>query len=141
MNWLIFLIASNLLFSTKTSLSIEVNGLQNHKGQLLVAFFNNSNGFPNQSEKAFLRKVVPINKENNKIVFNNLPKGAYAISIVHDENMNGKIDYTFIKVPKEGYGFSNIQKPGLFIPAYSKSRINLLKKNHSVSIPLYYFRN
>lgn len=141
MNWLILFILSNLFFSPETAVSIEVSGLKNNNGQLLIAFFNHSDGFPTKSEKAFLRKAVPITKNNIPIIFNNIPKGDYAISIVHDENMNGKIDYTIIQVPKEGYGFSNIKKPGLFIPSFSKSTVSIHKNNHNISIPLYYFRN
>ncbi len=141
MKWLILLMVSNLLFPTNSSVSIEVNGLKNHKGQLLVAFFKNEDGFPNKSEKAFLRKAVKIKSANNIIVLNDIPTGDYAVSIAHDENMNGKIDYYFIQVPKEGYGFSNIKKPGLFIPAFSKSKISISKRANHIKIPLYYFRN
>jgi uncharacterized protein (DUF2141 family) len=32
--------------------------------------------------------------------------GSYALSVIHDENRNGKLD-TFLGVPREGFGFSH----------------------------------
>ena len=36
----------------------------------------------------------------------NLPTGKYLVSIYLDENLNNKMDYNFIGIPKEQYGFS-----------------------------------
>ena len=38
--------------------------------------------------------------------FYNLPKGIYAVNVLHDENSNKKIDKGFL-LPIEGIGFSN----------------------------------
>jgi uncharacterized protein (DUF2141 family) len=39
------------------------------------------------------------------LVFRHVPEGRYAVSIVHDQNGNGKLD-TFAGIPREGFGFS-----------------------------------
>ena len=35
----------------------------------------------------------------------NIAPGNYALSIIHDENGNGRLD-TFVGIPREGFGFS-----------------------------------
>jgi uncharacterized protein (DUF2141 family) len=34
-----------------------------------------------------------------------VPPGRWALSLVHDENANGRLD-TFLGIPREGFGFS-----------------------------------
>ena len=59
-------------------------------------------------------KNTEIENRNAKVVFNNLPEGSYAVTVLHDENNNGKIDKKFmLPLPKEGVGFSNYIDFGL----------------------------
>jgi uncharacterized protein (DUF2141 family) len=51
--------------------------------------------------------------------FEDIPPGRYALAVVHDENMNGKLDTNAFGIPTEGYGFSN-DVTGVFgAPAFS----------------------
>ena len=52
------------------------------------------------------------------IVFNDVPPGEYAISLLHDENGNGKAD-TVLFLPKEGFGFSRDAKARFGPPKFS----------------------
>jgi uncharacterized protein (DUF2141 family) len=53
-----------------------------------------------------------------------LPRGDYAIAVIHDENSNKKLD-TFAGIPKEGFGFSN--NPAILFgpPRFSAARFTL----------------
>jgi len=54
-----------------------------------------------------------------------LPKGKYAVNILHDENKDGKIDKGWI-LPTEGVGFSNIKSISPFNrPNFSKASFEL----------------
>ena len=48
--------------------------------------------------------------------FIGLPAGSYAVSVLHDENSDGKMDFNWIGVPTKGYGFSNDAKAVLLAP-------------------------
>ena len=39
--------------------------------------------------------------------FSGIAPGAYAVSVFHDENSNGKLDTKFMGIPREGVGASN----------------------------------
>ncbi len=53
--------------------------------------------------------------------FEGIPSGTYALVVLHDENMNGKIDTNWLGVPKEGYGFSNDAKAASGAPSFSQT--------------------
>lgn len=104
------------------SLTITVKGLRNSKGVVQFAIYNKEGSIPDEKYKKYYKKdIVAINDQTATITFNNLPKGRYAINILHDENKNGKVDKKFI-LPKEGIGFSNYESIGMRNrPKFSKA--------------------
>jgi len=73
------------------------------------------------------------------VVFEDLPFGEYAVSLMHDENRNGKIDTNFLGIPKEGYGASNDAKAVLGPPKYADARFLLDKPDMTMEIKVKYF--
>ena len=71
------------------------------------------------------------------ITFINLPKGTYAINILHDENEDGIVDKGLM-LPVEGLGFSNYDALNLFNrPSYKKAQFEL-ESDTTMSIPIIY---
>jgi len=95
------------------TLSIEINGLQNSDGQVLLEFSNEKG----EKIMGITQKIV-----NTKcaIVIKNLTPGNYAFKYFHDENNNNKIDVNLLGIPKEGYGFSNNAKGTFGPPSFEK---------------------
>ncbi len=104
------------------SLTITVKDLRNSKGVIQFAIYNKEGSIPDEKYKKYYKKdIVAIDNNTATITFNNLPKGRYAVNILHDENKNGKIDKKFI-LPKEGIGFSNYESIGMRNrPKFSKA--------------------
>jgi uncharacterized protein (DUF2141 family) len=50
-----------------------------------------------------------------------LPRGSYAIAVIHDENGNAKLD-TFAGIPREGFGFSRNPAIGFGPPRFTAAR-------------------
>lgn len=95
------------------SLTIEVKNLRNAKGKVQFALYNKEGSIPDENYKNYYKILKgEIVNGSSIITFKNIPSGKYAVNILHDENMNGKIDKGFI-LPIEGIGFSNITKIGL----------------------------
>ncbi len=108
------------------SLTIKVEDLRNSKGVVQFAIYNKEGSIPDEKFKKFYKKdIATIYNNTSTITFNNLPKGNYAVNILHDENKNGKIDKKFI-LPKEGIGFSNYKSIGFTNkPNFSKASFEL----------------
>jgi uncharacterized protein (DUF2141 family) len=91
--------------SVDTSLEVSVSGLRSSKGNILICLTANAKAFPDCSKDPnAVKRTVRANAAGD-IDFDGLVPGTYALSLIHDENGNGKLD-TAMAIPKEGFGFS-----------------------------------
>ncbi len=120
------------------SLTIQVKDLRNSNGVIQFAIYNKEGSIPDEKYKKYYKKdIAVINNKTSIITFNNLPKGIYAINILHDENKNGRIDKKFI-LPIEGIGFSNYTSLGFSNkPKFSKASFEL-DSDKEVNIKIIY---
>ena len=88
-------------------IQIEVAGFHNDKGQTLCALFSSADDFPKKTEKAVARTSSVISNQHAVCDFPAVVPGTYAVSVIHDENSNGKLDTNFMGIPREGVGASN----------------------------------
>ena len=109
------------------SLTVKVDQLQNSKGVVQFALYNKDGSIPDEEYKNHYRQEkAKIVNGKSEITFKYLPKGKYAVNILHDENNNGKIDKGLL-LPKEGVGFSNYQSIGLTNrPNFKKASFELI---------------
>ena len=103
-------------------LTINIAGLNSDKGTLLIGLYNNKDTF---LKKHFKGDVVKIKDKKSLVIFKDLPKGEYAVSFVHDENNNNKMDTNFMKIPKEDYGCSNNARGFMGPPKYNDAKFQL----------------
>lgn len=108
------------------TLTINVEELHNSDGVVQFTLYNREGSIPDEKFKSFYKmEKAKISNGASTITFNDLPKGMYAINVLHDENENGKIDKKFI-LPTEGIGFSNYSNIGLSNrPNFSKASFEL----------------
>ncbi len=135
----IILLSFNLPNNEKTySLTIKVKDLRNSKGVVQFAIYNKEGSIPDEKYKKYYKKdIAVINNKTSIITFNDLPKGIYAINILHDENNDEKIDKGFI-LPTEGIGFSNYTSIGFTNkPKFSKASFEL-NTNMEVNVKVIY---
>ncbi len=138
-NILLFLLSiflSNMVAAQKYTLTVYVEGIENISGKMEISLYNNQNDFP-KDNKEFINKSVPVKYKIVKCEFY-IPAGDYAIALYHDENNNDKCDRNIFGIPKEGVGFSNNIKPGLFAPSFQDCKI-ILDKNKQIHIKLLHF--
>ena len=99
---------------------VVVEGLRNDHGQVGCSLFNRPDGFPRDRTKKFRGTWAKIHGHSAYSAdcdFAEVPKGAYAVAVLHDENSNGQPNLTWIGLPTEGYGFSNDAKPTFLPPS------------------------
>jgi uncharacterized protein (DUF2141 family) len=87
--------------------SVVASGLRNGKGRLLACLTAQPTAFPECGRDPAARKLaVPLAGSGPVTLdFGPVPPGRYAVSLIHDENANGKLD-TALMIPREGFGFS-----------------------------------
>ena len=122
------------------TLTIRVTGARNTKGKIGVTLFQDGQGFPEDASKAIRQQSVEIDPDtlSAQVIFRDLPQGTFAVSVLHDENGNGKMDKNFVGIPKEGYGASNNPKKKRRAPTFDEAKFSLKSTDQTIEIRLIY---
>jgi uncharacterized protein (DUF2141 family) len=118
---------------------VKILNIRNSTGTVACALFDSAEGFPEE----YLRMatnvmIIKIRKDQARCDFEDIPPGTYAMAVVHDENMNGKLDTNFLGIPREGYGFSNDAKGPLGAPPFSAASFPYNGRNIELTMSLRY---
>jgi uncharacterized protein (DUF2141 family) len=118
---------------------VKILNIRNSTGTVACALFESSAGFPAE----FLRSatnvmVIKIRKSQVRCDFEDIPPGTYAMAVIHDENMNGKLDTNRIGIPTEGYGFSGNAKALFGVPSFSAASFSYDGQHVDLTMSLHY---
>ena len=122
------------------TLTVRVTGARNARGKIWVTVFQDAQGFPDDASRAARQQSVDIdpNTMSAQVTFKDLPQGTFALSVLHDENGNGKMDKNFVGMPKEGYGASNNPKKKKRAPTFEEAKFSLNSSGQAIEITLIY---
>lgn len=72
---------------------VKIQNIRSSTGTIACALFESPEGFPNDYLRTATNvMVIKIPKDQARCDFEDIPPGTYAMAVVHDENMNGKLD-------------------------------------------------
>lgn len=114
-------------------ITVNISGLESSEGKLLIGLYSSEESF---LDKRFKSIISEISKKTGKVIFKDIPNGTYAISFIHDENDNGKMDTNFLGVPKESYGCSNNAKGFMGPPKWKDAKFELNGQDKIIDIKL-----
>ena len=98
---------------------VQVLDIRSSTGTVACALFESAEGFPIEFlHSATNVMVIKVRKSQARCDFEDIGPGTYALAVIHDENMNGKLDTNALGIPREGYGFSNDATSWFGAPAY-----------------------
>ena len=132
---LIQIVCGIFLFAEETAeekkLTVQITNVTSEEGQIILAIYNSSENY----DKRIALQEVKLKPEIDTVIFEtNLPDGEYLVMLVHDINNNGKLDTSFIGMPKEPVGLSNYDGKG--IPGKFKKHKFPVNENTEIIIPL-----
>ena len=84
---------------------VTVVGLRSNHGQIIACLTAKPRGFPNCSKDPAARVVIVPAAASATLRFTAVPAGTYAVSLLHDEDSNGRPAMALF-LPKEGFGIS-----------------------------------
>jgi uncharacterized protein (DUF2141 family) len=118
---------------------VTILNIRNSTGTVACALFESPDGFPIEYLRSATNvMVIKIRKAQARCDFEDIPPGTYAMAVIHDENMNGKLDTNWLGVPTEGYGFSNNAKGVLGSPLFSDASFTYDGRNVDLTMSLQY---
>ena len=120
-------------------ISVSIKDIKTPNGQILMGIYKDDVSFDKEiaykKVQAFKTKI----SNGTLMVEVKLEPGKYGISLMDDENFNGKMDYNFIGIPKEGFGFSNYYHTGLTKPKLKSFLFEVIEnKNTKVEVKMKY---
>jgi uncharacterized protein (DUF2141 family) len=125
----------------KANLTVTLTGVRNDKGQVFIQLWNAPEGYPKQGEKSYKSVAIEANTAVQGVVtavFSDLTPGTYAVSTLHDENRNGKMDTNFIGMPTEGWAVSNNVVTHTHAPSYEQASFQVPAAGTQIAIALHY---
>lgn len=106
------------------TLELVLTGLRSSDGEVRVCLWNDAAGFPDCRQRADVRRLAAPAAPEVRLSVPGLAPGSYAVSVIHDQNGNGKLDKSFIGIPTEGVGFSRNPHVTFGPPPFAKARFD-----------------
>lgn len=118
---------------------VKVLNIRNSTGNVACALFQSSVGFPAEYlSSATNIMAIKVRHREARCDFADIAPGTYALAVIHDENMNGKLDTKVLGIPTEGYGFSNDAAAFLGSPSFSAASFVYNGENLDLTVSLRY---
>ena len=118
---------------------VKILDIRNSTGTVACALFESPDGFPTEFLRAATNiMIMKIKDTQARCDFEDIPRGTYALAVIHDENMNGRLDANPRGIPTEGYGFSNDAKGFLGAPSFRAASFAYDGRNVALTIRLNY---
>jgi uncharacterized protein (DUF2141 family) len=115
----------------QNALTIDIKGLRNDQGHVLLQLFD-------ENEKLVKEIKQPIENKECTILLTDLETGRYGFKYFHDENDNQNLDTNWVRIPKEGFGFSNNAKANFGPPSFIKWVFELSGNKELICSPQYF---
>jgi uncharacterized protein (DUF2141 family) len=133
---LLFTLMGMFFYAPSPKLEIQITQASSDKGNIRVLIFSGEKGFPDQPQKAIKNfSIAPKNKAC-ELTVTDLPIGKYAVSVIHDEDNDGKLSTNPVGYPTEKFGFSNNPKVYFSAPGFEKTAFNLGADGKKILITL-----
>ena len=121
-----------------STLEIDVSGLRSARGILLICLTANPASFPDCEGGRDSRLLRVFANKTGPIAVKGLAPGNYAISVVHDENGNGRLDKALL-IPREGFGFSRNPKITFGAPKFAAVEVSVGQGDVKVPVKMKYY--
>ena len=129
-----------LLVAQSAALTVEITNIRFDKGWIRIGLYNHPDQFPVNPAKTFDFRKTSLKEGIMEIILDDILPGTYALSLLDDVNGNDQMDYRLLKIPAEGFGFSNNIKPKLKHPPFDHVSFQVPEGDSRIRIKMQYFR-
>lgn len=106
-------------FAQNADLTVSITDLKSNTGSLTAELYNSKGTF---LKKSYKKGSTVIKSNATSVTFSDIPKGEYTVMVYLDMNNNGKLDKSFIGMPKEPVACSNNAKGFMGPPKYEEAK-------------------
>lgn len=130
----LFILSGSLNLNAQ-NIEVKITGIRSEKGQIVLTIYTDEESY--REEIPQMTKIIDKNgiKEGTMTVLLDLEAGIYGLGLIDDENRNGEMDFKFIRVTKEGFGFSNFYLTKLRKPSFDDFKFEV-KEGHKQKVEM-----
>ena len=119
------LMFSPQVFADGADLEFTVFGIDQQRGGIILAgLYSSDEAFP-EAGGEMMGLEIPVDSSTLTARFADIPPGNYIIGLLHDEDGDFAMDFGFLGIPREGYGFSGPQVAPLFPPSFNTAAVHI----------------
>lgn len=115
------------------SVVVEVREARNDQGNVYCALYDSPRGFPSEQQSAIQGVKTKVSGGQAVCTFKDVKPGAYAVSVLHDEDGDEKMATGWFGIPKEGVGASTDPKLRMGPPRFEDAKFEV--KDKAVTVP------
>ena len=120
------------------TLDISIANLRSDRGLIQLCLTRDPAHFPDCEGDPTARRLTAPAHAAGHIALPGVPAGDYALSVIHDENANGRLDTRF-GIPSEGVGFSRNPRLMFGPPSFAAARFALASGSADQKVTVKYF--
>jgi uncharacterized protein (DUF2141 family) len=107
------------------NIEANISGIRAKQGQIVIKVFKDEKSF--QDDKPSMVKKFKKTEITNGAMLAKLTlePGIYGLTLLDDENNDNEMNYSFMGIPKEGFGFSNFELKKLARPTFAEFDIEV----------------
>jgi len=125
--------------SSCPGIQVKILDIRNSTGAVACALFEGPEGFPTKYiHSATNIMMIKVQDRQARCDFLDIPPGTYALVVIHDENLNGKLETNSVGLPTEGYGFSNDASALMGAPSFNAASFAYNGRTLELTISLNY---
>ena len=110
------------------NVEVRVTGIRNNKGFIVISVFKDQSTFAKE-RPLFTKKFDKKEMQNNMLLAKfHLEEGHYGFALLDDENNNAQMEYSFLGIPEEGFGFSDYYHTGFTRPKFESFKLEITKQ-------------
>lgn len=119
-------------------LRVKVSGIRSAKGKIILNVFKDEAGYEKQQSFTTLNFDKKALKNGVLNVNGSVATGTYGITLIDDENANGKLEKNFVGIPREGFGFSNFFMTKMKKPTFNEFKFEIKPGSTEIEIKAKY---
>lgn len=126
--------------SSQTEITIQITGVDTHRGGNLMVLVFDDDGFPIKHSKAIYGQIIEAKNSKMVVRLKLESNDELAFKVLHDEDANNQVTKNWTGIwPSEGLGFSNGTKMGVFGPPnFSDAKLTRAQYGNGVTIHIQY---
>ncbi len=120
------------------TVELTITGIRSSEGKLRIGLFKDQESFKNETAIQNFEFDKTGLKDGSMTVQIKLETGTIGLSLLDDENSDSEMNYNFVGMPKEGFGFSDYYHKGFTRPTFDDFDFELNEHGKQVEIRVRY---